>query len=419
MSVVPNDRVLARYLIETPFAVEHAAEVLAGEQSSGTFVSVPGETRELRERFRAKVVKVIPRGEVEAPSLPGRYPASGTFRRAEIVLSFPLENMGTNVPALLSTVAGNLFELNELSAIRLLDLDLPEVFAEAYPGPQFGIAGTRKLSGVWSRPLVGTIIKPSVGLTPQATAEAVRELAEAGIDFIKDDELMADPPHSPLKERVSAVMSAINEVAARTGKKAMYAFNISDEPEAMVRHHDLVLEAGGTCVMVSLNTVGTMGVSYLRRRARLPIHGHRNGWGMLTRSPWLGMDFTAYQKIWRLLGVDHLHVNGLQNKFWEPDESVVRSIKAVLTPMFGGYQAMPVISSGQWGGQAPETFARTETIDVIYLAGGGVMAHPGGPPSGLRAIRQGWEAAVAGIPLETYAREHRELAQAIETFGKR
>jgi len=150
----------------------------------------------------------------------------------------------------------------------------------------------------------------------------------------------------------------------------------------------------------------------------LPIHGHRNGWGLYTRCPQLGIEFTAYQKLWRLAGVDHLHVNGLQNKYWEPDESVVRSIKALLAPMFGGYQAMPVVSSGQWGGQAPETYRLTQTTNLMYLAGGGIMAHPGGPAAGLRALQQAWEAALKAVPLLEYAKSHPELQQTIDKFGK-
>jgi len=138
---------------------------------------------------------------------------------------------------------------------------------------------------------------------------------------------------------------------------------------------------------------------------------------MLTRHPLLGMGFSAYQKIWRLAGVDHIHVNGLQNKFWEPDDSVVQSIEAMYTPFLGGYEVMPVISSGQWGGQVPETFQRIKSVDVMYLAGGGMMAHPGGPAAGMAAIRQAWEAAVAGISLETYAKDHGELEQSLEKFG--
>jgi ribulose-bisphosphate carboxylase large chain len=419
-----TDRIVATYFIETPWPVEHAAEVLAGEQSSGTFVQVPGETEELRTRHRARLEKVTMLEATDTPSLPGARPPKDAptplrYHRAEVVISFPFENIGANLPTLVATVAGNLFELTEFSGLKLLDLELPPAFASAYPGPQFGITGTRYLANVYNRPLIGTIVKPSVGLTPAQTAELARDLAEAGIDFIKDDELMADPPHSPLAERVAQVMRMLNGVAERMGRKVMYAFNITDDIDKMLRHHDTVLAAGGTCVMVSLNSVGYAGVALLRKHSQLPIHAHRNGWGMLTRHPSLGITFPAYQKLWRLAGVDHLHVNGLQNKFWEPDDSVVRSIEACLTPMFGDYRVMPVISSGQWGGQAPETYRRTQTTDIMYLAGGGIMAHPDGPASGVASLRQAWESAVKGVPLDEYAKVHPELAGSLAKFGGR
>ncbi|MCI0747764.1 MAG: ribulose-bisphosphate carboxylase large subunit family protein [Verrucomicrobia subdivision 3 bacterium] len=418
-----TERIIATYFVETPHPIEAAAEAIAGEQSSGTFLPVPGETEELKNRARARVEKITRLETVDSPSLPGsRAPTSNggavKYQRAHVVISYPFDNVGANLPTLLSTVAGNLYELSQLSGLKLLDIKLPQAFAKRFPGPQFGISGTRKLTGVYDRPIIGTIVKPSVGLSPEQTADLVRTLGEAGIDFIKDDELMANPPHSPLKDRVKPVMREINRLADRTGKKVMYAFNISDETDAMLEHHDAVLNAGGTCLMVSINSVGLAGVTHLRRHSQLPIHGHRNGWGLYTRCPQLGIDFAAYQKLWRLAGVDHLHVNGLQNKYWEPDESVVRSIKALLTPMFGGYEVMPVVSSGQWGGQAPETYRLTQTVDLMYLAGGGIMAHPGGPAAGLRGLKQAWEAAIQGVPLGEYAKTHPELQQTIDKFGK-
>ena len=420
---MPTPPITAKYLVETPLPIEQAAEMIAGEQSSGTFLPVPGETEELKARARAKVTDVKLLDSAEVPSLRGSRLPKGHFgpahyQRAEITIEFPFDNVGANLPTLLATICGNLYELAEHSGCKLLDVELPEAFAQRYPGPQFGIQGTRKLTGVCERPIIGTIVKPSVGLSPEQTAQLIRELGEAGIDFVKDDELMANPPHSPLKERVACAMREINRLADKTGRKIMYAVNISDELDAMRRHYDTVAAAGGTCVMVSLNHVGFAGVSALRSHGRLPIHGHRNGWGMYTRHPMLGIEFTAYQKLWRTVGVDHLHVNGLRNKFWEPDESVVRSIKAMQQPLFSGYHAMPVISSGQWGGQAPETFRLTQTVDVMYVAGGGIMAHPGGPAAGLRGIRQAWEAAVKGVPLEEYARTREELRLTIQKFGK-
>jgi ribulose-bisphosphate carboxylase large chain len=299
-----------------------------------------------------------------------------------------------------------------------MDLEVPESFTRVFPGPRFGINGTRQLTAVQGRPLIGTIIKPSVGLAPEQTAKLVKQLAEAGIDFIKDDELMANPPHSPFEKRVAAVMRVINDHADRTGKKVMYTFNVSGEIDEMLRHYQRVQSVGGTGVMVSLNSVGLAGVKQLCDQGALVVHGHRNGWGMLNRHPMLGIEFPAYQKFWRLAGVDQLHVNGIANKFWESDDSVVRSIEACLKP-FVGQRVLPVVSSGQTGLQAPETYRRTKTIDLLYMAGGGIMAHPSGPPAGVAALRQCWEAAVAGVPLEDYAKTHPELQKQLEKFGKK
>ncbi len=420
-----EQRVEATYLIETAFPLEAAAEAMAGEQSTGTFVKVPGETDELRERHAARIERLHELEPATAPSLPGARVPKGErnpiYRRAEVTLSCPLATFGPSLPNLVATVAGNLFELGQFSGLRLLDVALPPAFAEAYPGPQFGVAGTRKLAGVEGRPLIGTIIKPSVGLGPAETAELVRTLCDAGLDFIKDDELQANGPYCPLEDRVRAVMDVINEHAHRTGKKVMFAFNITDDLDAMLRHHDAVAEAGGTCVMVSLNSVGLVGFVALRRRCRLPIHAHRNGWGALSRSPALGFDYVAWQKFWRVAGADHMHVNGLRNKFCEDDASVIVSARACLTPMFEppapGFEVMPVFSSGQSARQAPDTYRALGSTDLIFAAGGGIMAHPDGPAAGVESLRQAWAAAMEGRELDDYARDHDQLRRALETFA--
>jgi ribulose-bisphosphate carboxylase large chain len=413
------ERLFATYLIETPLAVEKAAAVLAGEQSSGTFVAVPGETEALKQRFAARVEKLTPLETVSTPSLPGGRGASGTFQRAEVIVSWSVENFGFNLPTLISTVQGNLYELSQFSGLKLMDLEFPPSFANHFRGPKFGAAGCRELTGAQNRPLIGTIIKPSIGLTPQQTAELVKVLVEAGIDFIKDDELMADPPHSPFDQRVDAVMRVINTHAERTGKRVMYAFNVSDEMDAMQRHYEKVVSAGGTCAMISLNSVGLSGAKKICDLGALAIHGHRNGWGMLNRHPLLGIEFPAYQKLWRLAGVDQLHVNGIANKFWESDDSVVRSIESCLQPLLGGMSVLPVVSSGQWGGQACETFRRTKTVDLLYMAGGGILAHPNGPAAGVRSLQKWWEAAGEGLTLEQAAAKYPELKTSVEKFGKK
>ncbi|MBM3337037.1 MAG: ribulose 1,5-bisphosphate carboxylase, partial [Betaproteobacteria bacterium] len=335
-------------------------------------------------------------------------------KRYELKLSWPLENLGPSLPNLMATIAGNLYELKPVRSLRLIDMTLPPVFAQAYPGPAFGIAGTRALTGVLREPLVGTIIKPSVGLSPQDTANIVAQLCEAGVDFIKDDELQADGPACPFDERAALSMAVINRHAERSGKKVMYAFNLTGELDEMKCRHDLVQQLGGTAVMLSLNSVGMAGFNAFRRHAQLPIHAHRNGWGYLQG----GWSYTAWQKLWRLAGVDHMHVNGIANKFQEDDDSVIASARACMTPMFVDKPCtiMPVFSSGQTVRQAAPTWERLQSTDLIFLAGGGLFAHPGGIAAGVSALRLSWSAAIAGVPLDVAAKTHRELREALEKF---
>jgi ribulose-bisphosphate carboxylase large chain len=410
-----TERIHATYWLETGDDPFRAAEVIAGEQSSGTFVALPNETPELKARAGARVERLEVIETVGSPSLPGGI-AAQTYSRCALELSWPIENLGPSLPNLMSTVAGNLFELRQVSGLRLTGLRLPPSFAAAYPGPAFGIEGTRKLTGVTRGPLIGTIIKPSVGLSADDTAQQVRELVAGGIDFIKDDELQADGPHCPFDERVRKVMRVVNDAADRTGKKAMVAFNLTGDLDQMRRRHDLVLAEGGTCVMVVLNSVGLVGVHELRRHSQLPIHAHRAGWGYLSRSPELGWDYAPWQMIWRLAGADHLHVNGLRNKFSESDESVIAAARAVLAPVMpeAPMPAMPVFSSGQTGLQAADTYAALGGVaDLIHTAGGGIFGHPDGVSAGVQALREAWVAALDGVPLAEHAQRVPALRAAL------
>jgi ribulose-bisphosphate carboxylase large chain len=424
MPALPSSaqRIRATYWLETNGSLEHAASVLAGEQSTGTFVQLPDSALGQSSNEAAVVERITKVGEAASASLTVAGQRPGPCQQAIVEISWGQSNFGFSLPNLMATVAGNLFELRQITGLRLLALQLPDEWAAHFEGPQFGIAGTRSLAGRDDGPLIGTIIKPSVGLTPEETAAMVRDLCDGGIDFIKDDELQANGSHCPFAERVDAVMRVIEENADRTGRKTMYAFNITGELDEMLRHHDLVVKKGGTCVMVSLNSVGLVATRHLRRNASLPIHGHRNGWGYLTRSPALGFDYAAWQVFWRLAGVDHLHVNGLQNKFSEDDETVVRAARACLQPLFQkgepGFEVMPVFSSGQWAGQAFDTYRALQSTDLIYACGGGIVAHPGGISAGVESIREAWNAARRGLTLAETAAANLAVRQAVEKFGK-
>ncbi len=420
-----GERILASYLIETPLDPVQVAEVLAGEQSCGTFARVHGETDELRQRARAVVESVEELAPAAQPSLPNalleRQRQDGPWRRARLSVSFPTANIGANLPTLAATVSGNLYDLGEVTGLRLESLELPATYRSGFDRPRLGITGTRTATAVPDAAMVGTIIKPNVGLSAAQTADLVGQLCAAGVDFIKDDEVCANPAHAPLHERVRAVMARIRQHRDRTGKTVMMAFNISDETDAMRRHAALIEEQGGTCAMLSVNWCGMSAVQTLRRESPLALHAHRNGFGALSRHPLLGMSFQAYQTLWRLAGIDHLHVHGLQGKFAQADDEVIESAHNCQTPLTEGAddRVLPVFSSGQWAGTVPATWAAMKNEDLMFLSGGGIMAHPGGPAAGVTSIRQAWAATRAGTPLPEYATQATELAQALAFFGRK
>lgn len=417
----------ATYLIETPMDPARVAEVMAGEQSCGTFTRVQGETDELRARARARVESIELLDTVDTPSLPNAWlarQAGGmpkTYQRARVRIAFPVANVGANLATLAATVGGNLYDLGEVTGLRLESMELPANYRAQFELPQVGIAGTRQLTGVAQGPLVGTIIKPNVGLSPEQTAHLVAQLCAAGVDFIKDDEVCANPAHAPLAQRVAAVMAVVRAHRDRTGRQVMVAFNISDDTDAMRRHAELIEREEGTCVMASLNWCGFSAIQTLRRSTPLALHGHRNGYGALSRDPLLGMGFQAYQTLWRLAGVDHMHVHGLQGKFAQDDREVVDSARDCLASLTPGIDdtVMPAFSSGQWAGTVPATWAAVRTDDLMFMSGGGILAHPDGPAAGVQSIRQAWHAVRDGQALEDAARHAPELQRALEFFGKR
>lgn len=423
-SPVSDERIVARYLIETPLDPAAVAEVMAGEQSSGTFVRVGGETDALRARSRATVEAVVPLETVDRPSLPNawleRRHVQGPWRRAQVDIAFPVANIGANLSTLASMVAGNLYDLGEVTGLRLETLHVPAAYRARFERPRVAIAGTRCATGVMEGALVGTIIKPNVGLSAEETAELVGRLCAAGVDFIKDDECCADPDHAPIATRVPAVMRVVRAHAERTGKRVMVAFNVTDETDAMRRHADLVEREGGSCVMASLNACGYSAVQTLRRHTPLALHGHRNGFGALSRHPALGIGFQAYQTLWRLAGVDHMHVHGLQGKFAQTDEEVVASARDCYKPLAEGADdaVMPAFSSGQWAGTVPATWAAIGRDDLLFMAGGGILAHPDGAAAGVASIREAWSAARAGVALTERARASPALAHALSFFQR-
>lgn len=412
-----NDRIRVHYCIETPHDPQAMAEKIASDQSTGTFTELPGETADVRARCAARVASVESLDITHTASWPTS--DKGPFHRANIAIDYPLDAVGTDFAALQTITVGGVFAVRGLTGVRVLDFELPDAY-RVHPGPTHGIEGSRKLTGVTEGPIIGSIIKPSLGLPPDETADVVRTLCRAGVDFIKDDEKLMAPAYSPFDERVDAIMRVIKEHEQDTGKKVMYAFGLSStDLDEMLRRQEYITQAGGNAAVVNIVSIGPGALSFLRSRSELCLHAHRNGWDVLTRHPGIGMEFTAWHKIWRLLGVDQFQINGIRAKYWESDESFLKSFAACNTPIFEDRdRSLPVVCSGQWGGQAVDTYNRTGgSLDLMYLGGGGIHGHPMGPEAGIKSIHHAWHTAERGLTLTEGAKESQELAAAVAHFS--
>lgn len=373
---------VARYRMVTAGDPATTAAAIAGEMSSGTFRPVPGETPELMARHSARVVDLVPADD------------GATW---QLRIAVPSTNFGANLPEVLATVAGNILKMAGPEALRLKDLELPAEVTAAYPGPQFGIDGSREYIGVADRPMFGSIVKPSVGLTPAQSASLAGELARAGLDFLKDDELQSDSPHSPFADRHRETVRALDEAAAHTGRRMTYAFNITGELDEMARRLDQLNANGTDTAMVVVPAIGLPALTSLRRRSSVPIHAHRAGWAVHDRGARFGVSFAVWQHLWRWCGADQVHVGGLRSKFYQSDEAVAGAIAAVQRPLTTPRsRGLPVLSSAQTPEHVAETLRVTGSRDFLMLAGGGIMAYPGGPANGVRAFHSAY-AATAGV----------------------
>ena len=188
---------VAKYHVETDLPIQKAAEAIAAEQSTGTWTEVRGADNPLA----ARVIR-----------------AEGDL----VEIGFPVELFEPgNIPQYLSVIAGNLFGLGALKKVRLLDVDFPESLVRAHRGPRFGIEDARKILDVFDRPLVGTIVKPKVGLDPAGTAEVAAAAVRGGLDLVKDDETLTNQSFCPMVERVEAVMSALDRRRKGYGQEGL------------------------------------------------------------------------------------------------------------------------------------------------------------------------------------------------------
>jgi 2,3-diketo-5-methylthiopentyl-1-phosphate enolase len=408
--VDPEEYVIATYFLSLPSALDawEVARALAIEQSTGTWVPVPGETPEVRRKHVAKAV-----GVYELPHYEVLSPTEARERNYLVQIAFPWVNFGRQITMLLSTVAGNLMCWEK---IKLLDLRFPRSFTEGFKGPKFGIEGVRRLLGVRERPLINNMIKPCTGFTPEVGARLAYEAAAGGVDMIKDDELLANPSFNPIEERVPRYMEALDRADREKGEKTLYTVNVTDEASRVLENADRALELGANALMINYLTAG---LSVLRELAedpsiKVPILAHMDFSGTMYVSPYSGLSSSLLLgKLPRLAGADIVVYPAPYGKAPFMKERYVRVAHQLTFPFHHLKPTFPMPSGGITPSMVPEVVEDLGR-DIVIGTGGGIHAHPMGPRAGARAFRLAVEAVMKGMSLQELAKEHEELRLALQ-----
>lgn len=299
--------------------------------------------------------------------------AAATGHRA--VLEFPDANWGDNVALLVSAlVAGEGAEGRAVTRCRLVDLDLPDGLL---PGPAFGVAAQ-------SAPVsVGIIVKPSIGLTPTEVAEVARAAVAGGAQFIKDDEILGDPPWCPLVERVEAVAKVLPP-------GVVYCPNVTGSAVGVVERARRVVSLGASGVLVNAFAQGLDSLLALRRAdLGVPILAHRAGSGAITRSDRFGATGAVLAGLARSCGADYWIVGAFGGALFDSDDEVRANLAALRSARRSERRSIAAFG----GGLGPDGVARQAELaggeGMVMVLGTQAYGYPGGLEAGVRAAVDG------------------------------
>jgi len=336
-----------------------------------------------------------------------------------VKIAYPLQlfEFG-NMPNILSSVSGNVFGLRTLKNLRLNNIHFPLELIRSFRGPKYGVEGIRRLLKVYDRPLVGTIIKPKLGLKTIDHAVVAFEAWVGGCDIVKDDENLSSQRFNPFEDRVVETLESRDKAEEETGERKVYMVNVTAETKEMLKRAEFVLNQGGEYVMVDILTCGFAALQTLREQdLDLVIHAHRAGHAAFTKNTKHGISMRVIAKIARIIGVDQLHVGTVVGKMFETKEEVAENREALKEEMGGLKPVLPVASGGLHPGLVPaliDFFGK----DFAIQAGGGIHGHRDGTTAGAKAMRQAVDATLREVPLSEYAKTHRELETALQMWGQ-
>ena len=407
-----ND-LLCLFLVEPApgFTIQDAAGRVASESSVGTWT----ELTTMKTRIRSLMAKA--------------YDIQGNF----VKVAYPLPLFEpNNMPQILSSIAGNIFGMKAVQNLKLLDIRWPAKLIKSFRGPLLGTDGIRRLFRVKDRPLLATVPKPKLGLTAKEHARAGYEAWIGGVDLLKDDENLTSQPFNKFKERVNECFRLRDKAEKETGERKSYLINVTAETGEMIKRARTVAKAGGEYVMIDILTCGWSGLQTMRDECqdlKLAIHAHRAFHAAFTRNRVHGMSMLVVSDASRLIGVDQLHIgtaigkleapleevlalrDNLQNTEIEPNQVCLGQNWGTVKPV------LPTCSGGLHPGLVPELMKHVGS-NVVIQAGGGIWGHPDGGEAGAKALRQSVEVAMSNGQLQEYAKDHKELLRALETWGE-
>lgn len=393
-----------------------AASEVAAESSTGSNMRVSTATK-FSDDLNAKVYKVDKKKNL-----------------AWIAFPIDIFDRGGNVQNILTYIAGNIYGMGNLRALKLLDIWMPKKMLDRHDGPSYTIAQLKKYLGIGNRPVLGTIIKPKIGLKPKEFAKVCYEFWAGGGDFVKFDEPQADQVFCPFNEVIDEIAKAMEKVRRETGRNKVMSINISSADfDTMLKRAAYVrkkMKKGSYAFLVDGLTAGWMAVQTARKHfPDVFIHFHRAGHGAFTRPENVfGFSVPVLTAFARLAGASGMHTGtagiGKMKGDKEDVMAVGVALKKVSKGMFftqdwGHVKPCAAIASG---GLNPTKLARVidafGTTDFITTMGAGCHSHPGGTRKGATALVQACEAWQKGKSLKEYAKTHIELAQAVEKFGE-
>jgi len=376
-------------------SIKEAAGAVAAESSIGTWTELT-TTKPYVEKLAAHVYSLVD-------------------NVAKIAYPMELFEPG-NMPNILSSISGNVFGLRTLMNLRLDDVFFPDRLVRSFKGPKYGVEGIRKLIKVFDRPLVGTIIKPKLGLKTEDHAKVAYEAWSGGCDIVKDDENLSSQRFNPFEERLVETLEARDRAQEETGEKKVYMVNVTAETNEMLRRAELVVKHGGEYAMIDILTCGFSALQTFRKQdLRLVIHAHRAGHAAVTKNTRHGVSMRVLSKAARIIGVDQLHVGTVVGKMFETRQEVAENCEALKMPMANFKKVLPVASGGLYPSLVPalmEFFGK----DFVIQAGGGIHGHKDGTAAGAKAMRQAVEATLKETTLKEFAKKHKELKAALETW---